>query len=112
MKNRLIAAVGGFALAAASLTLATPAVAATSGPSGDMGKCDAWKTHTAPWGGSAKCTGTARADKFRVELTCIDSRGSQYTVLGPWKKNDQTSSAVCSSDPNVGVLHVSVIQSA
>lgn len=112
MKNKLIAGMGGFALAAMSLTLATPAVAATSGPSGDMGKCDAWKSHSAPWGGSARCTGMARADTFRVQLTCINSRGSQYTVLGPKKKNNETSSAVCSSDPNVGVLYVSVIQSA
>lgn len=112
MKNRLIASMGGFALAAASLTLASPAAAATTRPSGDLGKCDTWKSHTAPWGGSAKCTDMARADSFRVELTCINSSGSQYTVLGPWKKNNQTSSAVCSQDPNVGVLHVSVIQSA
>ncbi|MEU3652015.1 hypothetical protein AB0E67_04050 [Streptomyces sp. NPDC032161] len=50
----------------------------------------------------------AKFDKFRVKVTCVDPRGSQWIVYGPWKENAKTSTAKCSDNPNVGVHKVSV----
>lgn len=114
MKKRTIGRLGAVAAAVMSLGFATPAVAAgpTPSPSGDVGSCNLWKSGGAPWGGSAYCSGLAWGDEFRVKLTCINSRGATYNVYGPWKHTNNTSSATCSSDPNVGVLTVTAVFSA
>ncbi|WP_326652135.1 MULTISPECIES: hypothetical protein [unclassified Streptomyces] len=89
------------ALTAGALVLAPGASA-----SAQLGDCNAWKSNRPPYTGSAYCSGMGWSDKFRVKLTCIDPRGSQWLVYGPWKKNAQTSTAKCSDNPNVGIYKV------
>lgn len=71
-----------------------------------VGDCNTWMTDKAPYGGSAYCSGMAWGDEFRVKLTCISPHGTQFIVYGPWKKNAKTSSAICSTNPSVGVYKV------
>ncbi|WP_432060295.1 hypothetical protein [Streptomyces sp. S1] len=42
--------------------------------------------------------------KAQVVVRCVDYRGKEATVEGPWVGNGQTSSRLCSASPNVGVL--------
>ncbi|MGW2088786.1 hypothetical protein [Streptomyces sp. NPDC001880] len=105
MKKRA-SVVAGIALA---LTTGTFALAPGASAGARVGDCNTWKSNTAPWTGSAYCSGMAWADKFRVKVTCIDPRGSQWSAYGPWKKNAQTSTAKCSDNPSVGVLKVGFV---
>ncbi|MEK8171393.1 hypothetical protein NKH77_23880 [Streptomyces sp. M19] len=34
---------------------------------------------------SAKCANLANVDRYRVKVTCIDSRGVKAVTYGPWK---------------------------
>ncbi|MET9687793.1 hypothetical protein ABZY81_04860 [Streptomyces sp. NPDC006514] len=123
MKKKSIVQLGAAALTIMSVGVGSPAIAAShtsaapaavSGakPGPQDASCNTWKTNRAPWGGSAYCSGMAWADTFRVKLTCINYRGQTFTVYGPKKHTNETSSATCSSDPNVGVLSVAVEESA
>ncbi|WP_159393538.1 hypothetical protein [Streptomyces sp. TN58] len=123
MKKKSIVQLGAVALTVLSVGVGTPAVAASptgtapavaSGakPGPQDASCNMWKTGGPPWGGAAYCSGMAWADTFQVKLTCINHRGQTFTVLGPKRHTNETSSATCSSDPNVGVLTVGTVQSA
>ncbi|MEU9762637.1 hypothetical protein ACFYYY_05825 [Streptomyces sp. NPDC001834] len=102
MKKRISTIAGiTLTLAAGTLTLAPSASAGVR-----VGDCNTWVSNNAPWSGSAYCSGMAKFDKFRVKVTCIDPRGSQWLAYGPWKGNAKTSTAKCSDNPNVGVLKV------
>ncbi|WP_432060297.1 hypothetical protein [Streptomyces sp. S1] len=92
----------------AALLGGAAALAPAASASGSVGNCNTWTSSKAPYTGSAYCSKLAMADKFRVKLTCVDPRGSQWTVYGPWKRNTETSTAKCSDNPNVGVLRVGV----
>ncbi|CAM5414917.1 hypothetical protein [Streptomyces narbonensis] len=88
------------------------AVLAPAASAASVGDCNTWTSSRAPYTGSAYCSKIAWGDKFRVKVTCVDPRGSQFTVYGPWKRNTETSTAKCSDNPNVGVLRVGVSFSA
>ncbi|WP_329621569.1 hypothetical protein OG357_14620 [Streptomyces sp. NBC_01255] len=88
------------------------AALAPTASAGTIGDCNTWTSSRAPYTGSAYCSKIAWGDEFRVKVTCVDPRGSQWTVYGPWKNNTQTSTAKCSDNPNVGVLRVGVSFSA
>ncbi|SFY11663.1 hypothetical protein OH786_12490 [Streptomyces atratus] len=102
MKKK-VSVVTGIAL---TLTAGTLALAPGASAGVRVGDCNTWKSNRAPWTGSAYCSGMAWGDEFRVKVTCIDPRGSQWIAYGPWKKNTETSTAKCSDNPNVGVLKV------
>lgn len=105
--KRVFAASGiAAALIAGSVAFSPVASAA------DVGDCNTWTSSRAPYTGYAYCSKIAWGDKFRVKVTCVDPRGSQWVRYGPWKKNDQTSSMKCSDNPNVGILKVGISFSA
>ncbi|MET9555764.1 hypothetical protein [Streptomyces sp. NPDC006645] len=93
-----IAGLLGLVLAAGSLTMGS-----TTAVADPIASCNTWKSNSAPWSGSANCTGLGISDTFRVKVTCIDSRGTKTVLYGPWKRNHQTSTKKCSDNPNVGV---------
>ncbi|WP_418958721.1 hypothetical protein [Streptomyces tritici] len=95
-----------------ALLAGSAAFAPAASAAGGVGNCNTWTSSRAPYTGSAYCSNIAWGDKFRVKLTCVDPRGSQWTVYGPWKRNTETSTAKCSDNPNVGVLRVGVSFSA
>ncbi|NUK02887.1 hypothetical protein [Streptomyces lunaelactis] len=97
-KNASIISGVTLALAAGALALAPGAAAGEQ-----VGNCHTSLSSRPPYTGTAYCSGMAWGDRFRVKLTCIDPRGSQWLVYGPWKKNDSTSTAKCSDNPNVGI---------
>ncbi|WP_327369448.1 hypothetical protein [Streptomyces sp. NBC_01217] len=105
MKRALTTSCLALAFAATSLGFAPTA-------SANIGNCNTWITYSSPNYGNAYCSNLAIFDKFRVRLTCIDPHGKQWIVLGPWKKNTQTSREKCSTSTNVGVLKVGVVFSA
>ncbi|MFJ1745511.1 hypothetical protein ACIOJD_04620 [Streptomyces sp. NPDC088116] len=91
------------------LTLAVTAATVAMAPSASAaGDCNTWKSNSAPWSGSAYCSGMGISDQFRVKVTCVGPHGTTFIVYGPWKRNTKTSTAKCSDNPNVGVSKVGV----
>ncbi|MDV5147922.1 hypothetical protein R1T08_28065 [Streptomyces sp. SBC-4] len=96
--------VSGFtaALVFGSLMTAPTASAAAEGVT-----CEAWITYSSPNKGHSKCTGMLwLVEKAQVKLTCIDPHGKQWNVYGKAMGNGETSTAICSSDRNVGIIKV------
>ncbi|MGW2258485.1 hypothetical protein ACWCXE_11615 [Streptomyces sp. NPDC001780] len=100
-----ISAIIGVALAT---TATTVIIAPSASARIQAGDCNTWRSNSAPWSGSAYCSGMGITDQFRVKVTCIGPNGNQFIVYGPWKKNTKTSTAKCSDNPNVGVYKVGV----
>jgi hypothetical protein len=81
MRNRVGAI---FAIAASAFTaslLAAPVASADVSTKAEYSCTSAHHGNS----GSAKCTDMARMDRYRVKLTCIDSRGVQSNTYGPWR---------------------------
>ncbi len=97
MKKPLAAAVVGFSL------LAMPLAGAPSASAASKYGCSSWKSADGRTG-HAKCTSMPSHYKAQVVVRCVDYRGKEATVEGPWVGNGQTSSRLCSASPNVGVL--------
>lgn len=104
MNKVKLASLLGTAVAAVSLITAPSASAATSAAT-DV-ECTTWSSGRT---GYAKCTGMLPLiERFRVKVTCIDSRGSQAVVPGNARSNGQTSEASCPDSPNVGIYKLGV----
>ncbi|WP_374775490.1 hypothetical protein OG756_24250 [Streptomyces sp. NBC_01310] len=102
MNKVKLASMLGVAIAAGSLITAPTASAAQSAPSAV--NCKTWSSGKT---GYVKCTGMIPIiERVRVNVTCIDSRGSKAVVHGSGKGNGDTSSASCPDNPNVGLYEV------
>ncbi|MFJ6752891.1 hypothetical protein ACIQNI_32655 [Streptomyces sp. NPDC091266] len=74
-----------FAIAASAVAagiLAAPAASADVSPKAVEYVCTSKHSGNTA---SAKCANLARIDRYRVKVTCIDSRGVQSNTYGPWK---------------------------
>lgn len=78
--------VGSLAALAAAVMAAGTALAPAAAAAGDDVNvkyvCTSKNTQTT---GYAKCADLARFDRYRVKVTCIDSRGVKAVFYGPWK---------------------------
>jgi hypothetical protein len=104
----LLPARRGAALATAALSLAAgltgvnPAAHAADTSS----RCVTSVSSTAPYYGSAKCTGFAPAYKWRVVVTCQGPSGGPFQRYGPVVRTGGVSRQKCSDSPNVGIVRV------
>ncbi|WP_418958719.1 hypothetical protein [Streptomyces tritici] len=97
MKKSLAAVAVGLSLVTTPFASAPSAFAAAP-----KYGCTSWKSADGRTG-HAKCTSMPSHYQAQVVVICVDWRGKEATVHGPWVKNGQTSSRRCSDNPNVGV---------
>lgn len=82
MRHRIAATFAVAISAAAAGIIAAPAASADVSPKAVEYVCTSKHSGNTA---SAKCANLARIDRYRVKITCIDSRGVQDHRYGPWK---------------------------
>ncbi|MFD4221283.1 hypothetical protein [Streptomyces griseus] len=104
--KKMFSMAAGVAIAVGSIAMAAPAAQAGQVAPAAL-DCNTGKSSGAPYRGYATCTGMPSGMHVQVVVTCVDPRGSQWKVNGPFVKNSIVSFAKCSDNPSVGIASVS-----